>query len=551
MFFINSDLNKANSQKSLNQVINDESVKVAYGVLSLENFYKMVKHMQGLDKIYIPKVQRGLVWKSEGKEEFIKNCITGTDGVQEPMPNIFLFCDEDTKDIQLFDGLQRTAAILGRFENVNEITKNMNVMIPAALFKGTREEAENLFRHINDKGVKLNDFEKLASFGGQYEINFDKLDEDFKDKFNEFIDKSVSPYKKIGLLPSEKEKTTIYEILTYAIHSFSSTVNARKIFKMSDKELVSEWGFQIAYSTTTNAEKKVYTKNNMLKSLLGDFAKKIDYNKDTKFFDVKKLEEYIDNVTKSINNTYDSLKNIFERNLTTRITKKTSEGSMCQAALKSEALIGSVVSAYYYHGDIISRSFIRKWFLLQLISNRASQNTNKIIDDLFDDIKEKNEKDIDASIKNKINSLINDEPNQNQYSKWLWVLYYLHIEQLTDSDLTTEYEIDHIVPQKSLKNLKIDRKKINNIGNLMLINKEINRQKSDEHISTFIEPVDSDMMSKFICLNKQEKNEFSNLLNIDEEIYQSIENKEYSTAKTSYDSLITKRIVFMKRILNK
>ncbi|NQZ29230.1 MAG: DUF1524 domain-containing protein [Mycoplasmatales bacterium] len=551
MFFVNSDFKKSSNQRNLREVIEDKTVKVAYGVLSLKNYYKMVKRIGGSEKIFIPKVQRGLVWKQKNKDEFIKNCIIGDkDNVTEPMPNIFLFCDKTTNEIQLFDGLQRTSSILNFFKNEDEILERYDVMIPAALFKGTRSEAETLFRNINNKGVKLNNFEKLASFGGEYEINAKNLSKDFLEKFEDFVENTTRQYKSIGLETSNQEKTTIYEILTYAIYTFSKSDSAQKIFPSSKKDspnsFVKEWGYQVAYSTTASTLKIEYKKDLMLKNLLNNFSKTIEYNSITKIFNEELLEKYINKIIKALNKTESSIREIYQRNINSNNAK-----DINASALQSSALIGSIVVANYLNPKQLTNEWTMKWFLFQLISNRASSTTNKIVDELMDDIKAgTTTQDLDTIISREIIGNIEKNPGKDKHKKWLWSLFYIHYEQIQKKHITTKFEIDHIVPQSTLKKLGVDIFLRNDIGNLCLIQKELNRSKKDEMLHSFIKKDDKRLkikeIAKTISMQKEEEGkydmeQFKQLLILNERIEKHIEKKNMDSFLSAYKYFTTER----------
>ena len=547
MFFVNDDLKKSTNQYSLGQVIKDENVKVAYGVLSLSSFYKMIRHMPGHEKIFIPKVQRGLVWEIEDKNKFITNCIKGDEGgLREPMPNIFLFYDETTKDIQLFDGLQRTASILKEFKTIDEIKDKYDIMIPAALFKGSRPDAEDLFRHINDRGVKLNDFEKLASYGGRYEINFEELSKEFQENFNDFIDVTTKQYIKAGMSVSIKEKTTIYEILTYVIYNFSKHDNARKIFpkKIKEKEhFVWEWGFQVAYSTTTTTKRKEYSKKYMKNNLLKDFSNIIRYDNETKIFDEEALEVYIEKMIKAITKTSNSLKDLYEKNLTANNKEYVS-----RAAIKSNSLVGAVVSCWFLYEDKLSNSFIRKWYLLQLIKGRADKNTNKIIDELTADISTK-DTEIDRRIKMEIKQQIEEDAYRKTYSSWLWTLFYIYYEYLIESDLSTKFEIDHIIPKSKLNKFGLKSKE-NNIGNLVIIKKIINKRKSSTMLNKFVienEEYHSEI-AKYITIGKND--EFESILDKDKLIEKWMFKDNKEMVEVEYNAFVKNRINLIKEKLD-
>ncbi|MCP4336863.1 MAG: hypothetical protein GY679_03375 [Mycoplasma sp.] len=544
MFFVNSDLKNSTNQKNLREVIDDENVKVAYGVLSLPNFYKMVKRVGDSEKIFIPKVQRGLVWKENDKEDFISNCIIGNNDIREPMPNIFLFCDKDTGEIQLFDGLQRTSAILKYFENINSIDDSKyNIMIPAALFKGSRSEAESLFRNINDRGVKLNEFEKLASYGGEYEIDYSKLSEIFQKNFNKFISEITAQYKDIGLETSSKEKTTIYEILTYAIYSFSKEKNARSIFPSKEENsFIKEWGYQIAYSTTTKEKKKIY-KANMLKNLLYNFAEIIGYNKSKNSFNEELLNNYIEKIKKAINETEASIRDIYSRNVTTN-----NKEYLNKAALKSHALVGSLVIFNYLNPSKISKEFAMKWFLLQLISGRASSKTNQIIDELLKSSSSLTIEDIDYKIAQESISKIHKSIEEKNHSKWLWDLFYIHYDQIKDNALATQFEIDHIIPRSILKKQGISQEKQNDIGNLCLIKKLINRDKSSQmlHIFTNKKKEYLDEIANTITLNKK-MSDYTALETISKDLEKHIIEGNNDSFKVAYDYFLTQRKNLLKK----
>ena len=480
MFFINNDLKGSTKQKNLREVIDDKSVKVAYGVLSLTNYFNMVKNNGSADKIYIPKVQRGLVWGIEDKNTFMENCVLGNDdGLLEPMPNIFLFCDSKTGEVQLFDGLQRTSAILRHFKDDSEITND--IMIPAALFKGTREEAEQLFKNINEKGVKLNDFEKLASRGGEYELDSSLFSSDLLTKFNDFLTITTKPYKDIGLHTSDNESTTLYELLVYAIYSFSKSADARNLFSIKDdsNEYVFDWGFQLAYSTTTPKEFKAYSSADMIKDLLGNFGVAVGYNKAIGSFDEVKLFEYISQMDKSIKNTESTLRDIYLRNIVSRNSE-----FKAKAAIKSAALVGSVVIMNFLENNKVNKDKIRTWYLKQLVSGRASSGTNKIVDELLEDIN-LSEDDINTSLKNSVINTVSNEPKTSQHMNFIWNLFYIQKDYLYNKGMTTQFEIDHIFPKSKLKKLykaKKETQSINHIGNLAIVDREFNNSKSDKSI---------------------------------------------------------------------
>ena len=501
MFFVNSDLREETKQKNLQEVIDDASVKVAYGVLSLRNYYSMVKRIGSSNKIYIPKVQRGLVWKIDDKASFIQNCILGKgkDKIIEPMPNIFLFCDETTKEIQLFDGLQRTASILNEFHSVDDI-KN-DIMIPAALFKGSRVEAEKLFRNINDKGVKLNDFEKLASQGGEFELDATKFSKTFTNKYDVFVTKALKQYTDIGLKVSQREKTTLYELLVYAISSFSNINNARKIFKVDDDYTqVYEWGFQIAYSTTTSNESKKYSKAGMLKNLLQNFASKIEFSNEG--FNEDALNKYINSIITAINYTEATLRDLYARNIVSNNTEYYSK-----ACLNSASLVGSLVILNYYENSKTNKDKMRTWYLLQLINGRSGSNTNNIIDELMSS-KDDAIEDIEQTINVYVKHIAINEPTFTTSMSVLWMLFWIQKDLIMNTSLATQLEIDHIFPKSLLKKLYKDKKiknEINNIGNLALVHKDFNRMKLKQSIVELSGDSNDIKMQKYYTIDDNKK----------------------------------------------
>ncbi|MCK5867073.1 MAG: DUF1524 domain-containing protein [Mycoplasmataceae bacterium] len=503
MFFINGDLSSSTKQKNLREVINDDTVKVAYGVLSLRNFFQMVKNEGSSEKIFIPKVQRGLVWKSGDKQTFLDNCILGTDdGMLEPMPNIFLFCDSTTGEVQLFDGLQRTSAILKHFKKSTDIIND--IMIPAALFKGTREEAEKLFKNINEKGVKLNDFEKLASRGGEYEIDSKTFSNEFNTKFNEFVNKTTKQYEDIGLHTSQNEATTLYEILVYAIYKFSATNKAKILFNVNEdaREYIFEWGFQLAYSTTTKKESKIYTKKSMISDLLSNFGEVIGYDISTKTFDEKKLDVYIVKMSESINNTEVALRDIYNRNIVSR-----NKEFYAKKALASAALVGSVVIFNFLNNKETDKEKIYSWYLKQLITGRMSSNTNKLIDELIISMKS-SLADIKETLKNSVLYTLRNNQTTTQYMNLIWDLFYIQKDFLYGKSLTTQLEIDHIFPKSKLLKLfteKEEKEMINHIGNLAMVDQKFNNRKKAKIISEMIKTnEDKEVLMKYYAFGHEE-----------------------------------------------
>ena len=548
MFFVNGDLHAKNEAKSLSEVINDNNSKVAYGVLSLKSFYGMVKQIGGNERVFIPKVQRGLVWKDSDKSTFIKNCIIGREGgIKEPMPNIFLFYDVNTKELQLFDGLQRTSAIIDKFKSIDNIESSDNVMIPTALFKGGRIEAEELFRNINEKGIKLSDFEKLASQGGEYEIELSKIDKNISEDFSEFVKDLSKRYSKKGLSTSKNEKSTLYELLVYTIYKFSNTPSAKEIFESKGTQRISEWGYQIIYSTMTTKESKKYASSNMLDSTMDDFSKLVDYSKDSNNFSKEKLEEYINKINSAIVKAQVAIKDIYQRNINSK-----NEQSICKKALKSRALVGSLVIVYFLYPDV-EREMIEMWFLKQLVDGVASSNTNTIVDDLIKFAKDA-DLDIESYLKKSIKSKI-EYLKPKSHNNWLWHLFCLQRQMITNYKISTEFDIDHIVPQQKLKKVyegdEKKKEKINDIANLAIVTRKWNKAKSSHLLTAMpekkLKDFNKDQIIDFYSFG--DKDDMEIIMASIKSFELAFNNNNYSLAKQHYETFLSTRKAIIEKQL--
>ena len=195
------------------------------------------------------------------------------------------------------------------------------------------------------------------------------------------------------------------------------------------------------------------------------------------------------------------------------------------------------------------------WFLKQLIDGVTSNNTNTIVDDLIKFARNTNlsiERDLKDGIKYKIEYL-----KHKSHDKWLWHLFWLQRKMITKYKISTEFDIDHIIPQQKLKIIyKGDDKmneKINDIANLAIVTREWNEAKSS-HLLTEIPGEKLEGFNEGDIINFYSFDDKKEMKAIETSIKSfglAFNSKNYSLAKQHYEVFLSTRKTIIEKQLEK